>query len=54
MTGREGGLFFLKFFTELHLHSEVDMTGRMAWFSWSKATALLKRRRLKGSFGLRT
>ena len=54
VSGREGGLFFLKFFTELHLHSEVDMTGRMAWFSWSKATALLKRRRLTGSFGLRT
>ena len=54
VTSREGGLFLLKFFTELHLHSEVDMTGRMAWFSWSKATALLKRRRLTGSFGLRT
>ena len=54
VTGREGGLFLLKFFTELDLHSEVNMTGRMAWFSWSKATALLKRRRLTGSFGLRT
>lgn len=54
VTGREGGLFLLKFFTELHLHSEVTITGRMAWFSWSKATALLKRRRLTGSFALRT
>ena len=54
VTGREGGLFLLKFFTELDLHSEVNTTGRMAWFSWSKATALLKRRRLTGSFALRT
>ncbi len=54
VTAREGGLFLLKFFTELDLHSEVDITGRMAWFSWSKANALLKRRRLTGSFALRT
>ncbi len=54
VTGREGGLFLLKFFTELALHSEINMTGRMAWFSWSKAAALLKRRRLAGTFGLRT
>ena len=54
MSGREGGLFLLKFFTELDLHSEVNMTGRMAWFSWSKASELLKRRQLTGRFGLRT
>ena len=53
VTGREGGLFLLKFFTELDLHSEGNITGRMAWFSWSKANALLKKRRLTSSFGLR-
>ena len=54
VTAREGALFFLKFFIELHLHSEEQMTARMAWFSWSKAKELLKRRRLQASFGLRT
>lgn len=54
ITAREAGLFFLKFFTELDLHSNNEMTGRMAWFSWSKAKELLKRRRLEGTFGLRT
>lgn len=54
ITAREAGLFFLKFFTELALHSEKEMTGRMAWFSCSKAKELLKRRRLEGTFGLRT
>ena len=53
VSGREGGLFLLKFFTELDLHSEVNMTGRMAWFSWSKASELLKRRQPRGRFGLR-
>ena len=53
VTAREAGLFFLKFFTELHLHSESQMSGRMAWFSWSKAKELLSRRRLEGRFGLR-
>ena len=54
VTAREAGLFFLKFFIELDLHSEDNMSGRMAWFSWSKAKELLTRRRLDGKFGLRT
>ena len=53
VTDREAGLFFLKFFTELDLHSADDITGRMVWFSVSKARELLRRRRLKGKFGLR-
>jgi hypothetical protein len=53
VTSHEAGLFFLKFFSELDIHSETHMSGRMAWFSWLKATELLKRRRLKGRFGLR-
>ena len=53
VTAREAGLFFLKFFSELHLHSEGQISGRMTWFSWSKAKELLNRRRLEGSFGLR-
>ena len=53
VTAREAGLFFLKFFSELYLHSENQMSGRMAWFSWSKAKELLSRRRLEGHFGLR-
>ena len=53
VAARDGALFFLKFFTELELHSEGRITGRMAWFSWSKAKELLKRRRLPATFGLR-
>ena len=53
VTAREAGLFLLKFFTELDLHSDEQMTGRMAWFSGSKAKELLKRRRLEGRFGVR-
>ena len=53
VTAREAGLFFLKFFSELYLHSEDQISGRMAWFSWSKAKELLARRRLEGRFGLR-
>ena len=53
VTAREAGLFFLKFFSELYLHSEDQISGRMAWFSWSKAKELLNRRRLEGSFGVR-
>ncbi len=50
---REAGLYFLKFFTELDLHSEDAITGRMVWFSDSKARELLKRRRLPGLVGVR-
>ena len=53
VTAREAGLFFLKFFTELTLHSESEMSGRMAWFAWSKAKELLSRRRLEGRFAVR-
>jgi len=50
---REAGLFLLKFFTELNLHSKESITGKMAWFSYSKARELLRRRRYTGKFGLR-
>ena len=50
---REAGLYFLKFFTELDLHSEEAITGRMVWFSDSKARELLKRRRLPGLLAVR-
>jgi hypothetical protein len=53
VTAREAGLFFLKFFTELQLHSENQMSGRMVWFAWSKAKELLNRRGLRGRFGVR-
>ena len=48
LTPREAGLFFLKFFIELDLHSSDEISGRMVWFSWSKARELLRRRRLTG------
>jgi hypothetical protein len=50
---RDGALFLLKFITELELHSDSRMTGRMAWFAWKKAAELLKRRGLDARFGLR-
>ena len=53
LSPREAGLYFLKFFTELDLHSEDAVTGRMVWFSDSKARELLKRRRLPGLVGAR-
>ena len=52
-TPRETGLFLLKFFTELNLHSQDNISGKMAWFSFSKATALLKKRRYTAKFALR-
>jgi hypothetical protein len=30
------------------------MTGKMVWFSWSKARELLKRRGLRNNFGVRS
>jgi hypothetical protein len=45
MSPREAGLFYLKFFTELKLHSKDSISGKMVWFSFSKAKELLKRRR---------
>ena len=53
VTPREASLFFLKFFTEMDLHSTDSITGRMVWFSHSKAKELLRRRRLTGKVGLR-
>ena len=50
---REGGLFLLKFLTEMDLHSDERMTGRMAWFAWRKADELVKRRGMAVRFGLR-
>lgn len=53
LTPREAGLFFMKFFTELDLHSDDAITGKMVWFSWSKAKEILRRRRLMGTLGVR-
>ena len=53
MSLREAGLFYLKFFTELKLHSSENITGKMVWFSVSKAKELLKRRRYAAKFGVR-
>ncbi|MCI0446709.1 hypothetical protein L0152_26345 [bacterium] len=53
MSPREAGLFYLKFFTELKLHSKESISGKMVWFSFSKAKELLKRRRYPAKFGVR-
>ena len=53
LTPREAGLYFLKFFIELHLHAPEEISGRMVWFSASKAAALLRRRGLAGTVGAR-
>jgi hypothetical protein len=53
MSAREAGLFYLKFFTELKLHSKDNISGKMVWFSFSKAKELLKRRRYTAKFGVR-
>lgn len=53
LTQREAGLFLLKFFTELNLHSAESISGKMVWFSFSKARELLRRRRYTGKFGVR-
>ena len=53
LTPREAGLYFLKFFIELHLHAPSEISGRMVWFSASKAAALLRRRGLAGTVGVR-
>ncbi|MQF48576.1 hypothetical protein FIM08_01540 [SAR202 cluster bacterium AC-647-N09_OGT_505m] len=50
---REAGLFFMKFFAELDLHAEDDITGKMVWFSHSKAREILKRRHYLGKIGVR-
>ena len=53
LTQRESGLYLLKFFIELELHSSDNINGKMVWFSASKAKELLRRRRLEGKFGVR-
>ncbi|HEY7160771.1 MAG TPA: hypothetical protein VH815_05900, partial [Acidobacteriota bacterium] len=53
MSQREAGLFYLKVFTELKLHSSDSISGKMVWFSVSKAKELLKRRRYGAKFGAR-
>ena len=53
MSLRAAGLFFMKFFTELDLHAYDSITGKMVWFSHSKAREILKRRNLPGRMGLR-
>ena len=54
ITPRAAGLFFIKFFNELDLHAEEEITGKMVWFSRSKARELLRRRHLAGEIGLRS
>ena len=53
LSPREASLFFLKFFTELDLHSTDSITGKMVWFACSKSRELLRRRRLSGKVGAR-
>ena len=50
---REAGLYLLKFFTELALHSGEQITGKMVWFSASKAQELMRRRGFGSAFGVR-
>ena len=50
---RASGLFYMKFFTELDLHAHDSITGRMVWFSHSKAREILRRRKLEGQMGIR-
>ena len=56
LSGRAAGLFFMKFFAELDLHSHAteSMTGKMVWFAHSKAREILRRRHLDGRIGLRS
>jgi len=50
---REAGLFYLKFFTELKLHSTDSISSKMVWFSFTKARELLRRRRYSTKFDIR-
>ncbi len=56
LTVRGAGLFFMKFFAEVDLHSESteSMTGKMIWFGHSKAREILRRRKYDGRVGLRS
>jgi len=55
MTIRAAGLFFMKFFAELDMHSEAthSMTGKMVWFGHSKAREILRRRNYEGRVSLK-
>ena len=53
LTPREGGLFFIKFFTELDLHSGDRVSAGMVRFSYAKARHLLVRRHMEGQIGVR-
>jgi hypothetical protein len=48
LSQRAAGLFYLKFFTELDLHADDSIMGKMVWFSHAKAKEILKRRNLPG------
>ena len=53
LSPRAAGLFFMKFFTELDIHAPDEITGKMVWFSRSKARELLRKRQIPGEVGLR-
>lgn len=55
MSVRAAGLFFMKFFAELDMHSEAtdSMTGKMVWFGHSKAREILRRRNYEGRVSLK-
>lgn len=53
LSQRAAGLFYLKFFTELDLHADNSIMGKMVWFSQAKAKELLKKRNLPGQFEVR-
>jgi len=55
MTVRGAGLFFMKFFAELDMHSESteSMSGKMVWFGHSKSREILRRRNLEGRVSLK-
>jgi hypothetical protein len=53
LTQRAAGLYLMKFFAELDLHSTDEITGKIVWFSASKAREVLTRRKLGGKFGVR-
>jgi len=53
LSPRAAGLFMMKFFTELDLHAHDSITGKMVWFSHSKAREIMRRRHLPGRVGMR-
>ena len=53
LSQRAAGLFYLKFFTELDLHADDAIMGKMVWFSHAKAKEILKRRSLPGEIKVR-